>query len=52
MFRNIVSVFVKVMLALGAVYLLLAVVRRLTDDHSDYIEIYNDQDDFEGDFYS
>lgn len=41
----------KMLLAIGAVFVALGLALYILDEKNDYIEIYNDQDDFEGDYF-
>lgn len=49
--KTVFGVLFKVLLALGAVFAVLALLRRFGEKQDDYIEIYNDDDDWGGDFY-
>ena len=41
----------KILFGLAAVYAILLAVRSISDKRGDYIEIYNDEDNLEGDFF-
>lgn len=46
------KVFFKVLLALGAVFGVVALLQYLQEQRSDYIEIYNDEyDGFDGEYF-
>ena len=51
MIKTFFKVFFKVLLAIGGVFVIVTVLRQLSDEHSDYIEIYNDQDEFDEEYY-
>ncbi|MDL2293653.1 hypothetical protein LJC60_03380 [Ruminococcaceae bacterium OttesenSCG-928-D13] len=50
MLRTIFKTFFKVLLALGAVFGVVALLQYLDDQKADYIEIYND-DGLDGEYF-
>lgn len=51
MVKTMFKVFYKVLLAIGAVFAALLIIRCINDRRESYIEIYNDYDDFDEEMY-
>lgn len=51
MFKAIFKILFKLVLAAGAVFAVFSLLQYFNNQQSDYIEIYNDNDDMDGEFF-
>lgn len=51
MLKSIFKLLFKLAMLFGLVVVVMAVIQRLEGNSPDYVEIYNDEDDLEGEYY-